>query len=727
MVPSSKRNTTSRRRFLAGAAGGGLVLGLGFGSPLRAWVLNEGEGELPADFRPNAFLKIAADGAVTVIGKHEEMGQGIYTGLAIAICEELEVDVGAVRLEPAPAGKEYDNPEFGLQLTGGSTSTRTSFDQMRQAGAIARTMLIAAAARRWGVSASECKAVDGAVFHADSKKRLGYGDLVEGAAREAVPTNVALKSRGEFTRIGKPTHRIDSPDKTRGRTLYSLDKRTAGMLTAMVCRPPEFGGSLVSFDEAALRRMPGVLWAGAVPSGLAIVAEGFWSAERARHAAKVEWAPGPSGKDMDTERLRRLYTEMASRPGLVAQERGKVDEALGEAEQHLDAFYEVPFEAHAPMEPLSCMVELLDGGGARLVTGSQMLGADHPAVAKRLGVGLDKVEIENSYLGGGFGRRANPASDFVLEAVEVALAARSLGRPIKTVWTREDDLRGGWYRPLYVNHVSVGLKDGKISGWRHRVVGQSIAHGTTFEEEAVKDGVDHLSVEGAEDLPYGIPDVRVELHTVQLPVPIQWWRSVGHSNTAYPKEAMLDECAHALKRDPFDLRRELLKDHPRLLRVLETAAEKAGWETRKLDPGVGRGIAVHESFKGFAAHVVEASVVDGRPRIHRVVVAIDCGPVVNPDQVVAQMQGAAIFALSASIGAHISFKDGRVEQSNFDTFQILRMFDSPEVEVHIVDSDDAMGGIGEVGVPGLAPATCEALFQATGKRIRRLPIGDQLA
>ncbi|HKX46951.1 MAG TPA: molybdopterin cofactor-binding domain-containing protein, partial [Planctomycetota bacterium] len=458
-----------------------------------------------------------------------------------------------------------------------------------------------------------------------------------------------------------------------------------------------------------------------VPSGVAVVADGFWAALQGRLALEVEWDAGPNAQ-LDSRRLRTELTRMAESPGLVVRDDGDFEAALEGADQVLEAVYEVPFLAHAPMEPLSCMVELREGGGAHVVTGSQFLGIDHPHAAAALGVDPSQVTFENSYLGGGFGRRANPAADFTVEAIHVALAAKDLGAPVKTVWTREDDLRGGWYRPLWVNGVKAAVKDGQLVAWRHRIVGQSIAAGTAFEGAMVTDGVDHTSVEGAYDMPHGVPNLRVELSTVNLGVPVQWWRSVGHSNTAFAKECFLDECAHAVGKDGYAFRRELLAGHERLLAVLDRAAEASGWSD-PLPAGVGRGIAVHESFKGFAAHVVEASVVDGRAKVHRVVVAIDCGLVVNPDQVRSQMQGAAIFALS-SVDSAITLTNGRVDQSNFHDYPIVRMDEAPPVEVHLVDTGGEMGGIGEVGVPGVAPALCAALFQACGRRIRRLPIGD---
>lgn len=724
MTSIPREGGRTRREFLANTlfAGGGLVLGLTFGDKLQAQVLTP---ETAADFAPNAFLRIATDGAITVVAKHDEMGQGIHTGLAMTICEELEVDVDKVTVVPAPADPAYAHSGFGVQVTGGSTSTWTSFTQMRQAGAVARQMLVAAAAARWGVEADECVADNGTVRKQDGSASATYGELAADAARLPVPADVPLKPEAEFTRIGVSTRRVDSAAKVHGTARFSLDQTAPGMLIAMVERSPYFGGTVRGFDGADAERIPGVKAVVQVPSGVAVVADSFWTALKARRALKIDWDAGP-GAAVDTDRLRVEYTAKSKTEGLPARNDGDVAGGLAAAERRLEATYEVPFQAHAPMEPLNVMVTLRDDGGADIVTGSQMLGGDHPATAARLGVDPSKVRFQNSFLGGGFGRRANPQSDFTLEAVEVALACKSLGAPIKTVWTREDDLRGGWYRPMFVNGMAAGLRDGDISAWRHRIVGQSILAGTAFEAMLVQDGIDGTSVEGAADMPYEIPNLGVELHTVPLPVPVQWWRSVGHSNTAFAKECFLDECADALGKDPFELRRTLLRSHPRLLKVLETAAEKAGWGSPTAD-GVGRGIAVHESFKGFAAHVAEVSVEDGMPQVHRIVCAIDCGLVINPDQVVSQLQGAANFALSSVLEGQISIKDGRVVESNFHDFRVVRMHQAPAVEVHLVHSGEEMGGIGEVGVPSIAPAVCNAIFAACGKRIRRLPVGVQLA
>ncbi|MEL6904512.1 MAG: xanthine dehydrogenase family protein molybdopterin-binding subunit [Planctomycetota bacterium] len=715
-APNTPTRTTRRGFLKAGAsAGGGLLVAFSLGRTLSA------RPAASAAFEPNAFLRITADGAIRFYAKHDEMGQGIHTGLAIAVAEELEVDVSEIEVLPAPASPAFANLAFGVQGTGGSTSTWSSFDQMRLAGATARAMLIAAAAARWGVNPVECSARNGTVRSPDGSRSATYGVLAEDAALVIVPEDVALKERADFTRIGRPTPRVDSPAKVRGEALFSYDQRRPGMLTAMVERAPTFGGRVESFDGSAAEAVPGVVRVVQVPSGVAVIATGFWAANKGREALQVAWNEGP-GAHVDTASMRREFTKLAQRSGLVVRSDGDAASAFEGADQVLEALYEVPYMAHAPMEPLSCMVELKPDGGAHIVTGSQFLGVDHGAAAAVLGVEPERITFENSYLGGGFGRRASPVADFTVEAIQVAQAAPDLEAPIKTVWTREDDLKGGWYRPMWMNGMRAALKDGELVGWHHRIVGQSIATGTAFEGAMVRNGVDSTSVEGAADMPHGVPNLQVELTTTNNGVPVQWWRSVGHSNTAVAKECFLDECATALGKDGYAFRRDLLGGHPRLLAVLDRAAAESGWGT-PLPPGVGRGISVHESFKGFSAHVVEASVVDGRPKVHRVVCAIDCGLVVNPDQVKAQMQGAAIFALSSGM-AEITLTRGRVDQSNFDDFPLMRMHESPDVEVHLVDTGGEMGGIGEVGVPGVLPALCAALFEVTGERVRRFPFGD---
>ncbi len=733
---STSTQVDDRRHFMVRSlqASGGLMLGFALSDPLRA--MDAGARPVdavkgtqpPVAFAPNAFLRIEEDGVITLLAKHDEMGQGIHTGLAIAVCEELEVDVADIRVESAPGDPSFAHTQFRMQITGGSSSTYSSLEQMQNAGAVAREMLIAAAAQRWGVQPNACEARNGKVHRKQGDVSLSYGALAADAAKVQVPGKIALKERAQYTRIGKATARVDSPSKVRGTAMFGLDKTAPGMLTAMVVRSPYFGNKVRSFDAKATERVPGVRAVVEVPSGVAVIADGYWAAFKGRDVLKIAWTRDGLGATLDTDQLRKEFTAKSDVEGLPADSVGDADQALraAKADDVLEAIYEVPYQAHAPMEPLNCMVTLKPDGGAKIVTGSQMIGGDMPAVAMRLKVDPGKIEFENSMLGGGFGRRANPASDFVLEAVEVALAGRALNAPIKTVWTREDDIRGGWYRPMWINRMHAVFKDGKVTAWRHRLIGQSIAAGTVMEPMMVQNGVDVTSVEGAAELPYAVAEQKVELQSPELPVPVQWWRSVGHSNTAFAKESFIDECAERLGKDAYEYRRELLAEHPRLQRVLHAAAKHSEWSST-LPKGMGRGIAVHESFKGFAAHVVEASVENGQPRIHRIVCAIDCGLVVNPDQVKAQLEGGAIFALSATLHGEITFKDGKVQQGNFDDFPIMRMHEAPMIEVHIVDSDDPMGGIGEVGVPGVASAVCSALAQASGRRIRKLPVKDQLA
>lgn len=714
--------SVSRRDLLRGAAvaGGGLLIGFQMGgNKLEAAAARAQTGG--ASFAPNAFLRIGSDGTVTIISKNDEMGQGIHTSTAQTIAEELEADFSKIRVVPAPASPEYNNLAFGMQGTGGSSSTWANFTQLREAGAAARMVLVAAAAARLGVDAASCRAELGKVHHAASGKSFGYGELVEEAAKLPVPKEVKLKEKKDFKLIGKPIKRVDSAAKVKGQAKFSFDAQLPGMAIAQVVRPPSFGGKVKTWNGEKAKAMPGVLWVGEIPQGVAIVAEGYWQARQARQAIEADWDAGEGGA-LDTEKLRAEYRQIAQRAGAVARKDGDADAALAASSRKIVADYEVPFLAHAPMEPLSCMVHFT-ADGAEIYTGSQFLGPDTMTAAAVLGIDAAKIRFHNHLLGGAFGRRAGPQSDFLVLALQVAKAAKALGRPIKTVWSREDDLRGGFYRPMWQNRFEGALDEGgKIAAWKHRIVGQSIIAGTPFESAMVKDGVDQTSVEGASTLAYAIPNLQVELHTVKSPIPTLWWRSVGHSNTGYATEAFFDEMARLAGRDPYRLRRSLLQQHPRHLRVLDLAAEKAGWDTPK-KPGAGRGIAVHESFKSFVAHVAEVSLdAEGQPRVDRVVCAIDCGPVVNPDIVAAQMEGAVNFALSAVLYGEIQIKDGRVVNSNFHNYPLLRIHETPKIEVHIVDSTDEMGGVGEPGVPTVAAAVANAILDLTGKPVRKLPI-----
>ncbi len=705
-----------RREFIrTGAAiGGGLLIGL------YAPLSNETGSVLAAaekDVALNAFVRIGADESVTVIAAHSEMGQGVYTSLPMLLNEELQADWSKIRVEAAPVDKVYNHPVFGMQMTGGSTTSPAEWERYRKMGATARVMLVDAAATKWGVEASSCKVERGYVVHAGTNKRASYGSLANAAAQLTPPVNVPLKNPKDFTLVGKPTRRLDTPSKVNGTAQFGLDVSIPGMLTAVVARPPVFGGKVAKLDASEALKVPGVKSVQQVPSGVAVVAERFWPAKLGREKLMIEWDLGPNA-GLSTEKMLRDFAETAHKPGAIAKKTGDPEAALKTAAKTLIAEYDVPYLAHAMMEPLNCVVDLR-ADSCEIWTGTQFETVDRASAAQVAGLPPEKVQLHTALLGGGFGRRANPNSDFVVEAVHVAKAAKA---PVKVVWTREDDLRGGWYRPMWHDRFTAGLDaSGDPVAWTHTIVGQSIMQGTLFEGFAVKDGIDSTSVEGAADVLYGFPNLQVDLHTPKIGVPVQWWRSVGHSHTGFSVEAFFDEVAHAGGKDPYELRRKLLAKQPRMKAVLELAAQKANWGS-KLPAGVGRGIATHFSFDSYVAQVVEASVEKGAVKVHRVVCAVDCGLVINPDTVRAQMEGGIIFGLTAALKTEITLKDGRVEQGNFHDYQMLRIFESPEIEVHIVPSGENPTGVGEPGVPPVAPALANAIFAVTGKRVRRLPI-----
>jgi isoquinoline 1-oxidoreductase beta subunit len=702
----------SRRGFLrTGAlAGGGLVLGV--------YLPQLAADEKATTFAPNAFVRVGADESVTVIANHSEMGQGIYTGLAMIVAEELDADWSKVRVEAAPVDPAYNHALFGIQVTGGSTSTWTEWERLRKAGAAARAMLIAAAAETWKVDAAACRAENGEVVHADSKQRLSYGRLVEKAARRTPPKAVTLKDPKDFKLIGKPTKRLDTPEKVNGTGVFGLDVKLPNMLVACVARPPVFGGKVKTFNAEKAKAVPGVRHVVEIERGVAVVADGFWPAKRGREVLEVAWDEGPLAT-LDSKAQREQYADLAKQDGAVARKEGDVAAALGKAAKTFDAVYSLPYLAHAPMEPLNCLADVR-ADGCDVWTGTQFQTVDRASAAKDAGMKPEQVRVHTTLLGGGFGRRAAPDSHFVREAVQISKAVKA---PVKVVWTREDDIRGGYYRPSSYHSLSAGLDaGGNPSAWRHRIVCQSFIAGTPFEDAVIKGGVDDTSVEGAKDIPYDIPNLLVDWKQVRGGVPTLWWRSVGHTHNAFVVETFLDELAHAAGKDSFEYRRALLRKQGRHKRVLEMVAEKAGWE-KPPPEGRGRGIAVHESFGSFVAQVAEVSVSrEGRVKVHRVVCAIDCGPVVNPDSIRAQMESGIAFGLSAALFGEITFEKGRVKQRNFHDYPVLRMNEMPAVETYIVPSTDKMGGVGEVGVPPIAPAVANALFAVTGKRIRRLPI-----
>lgn len=703
----------NRRDFLmfGVAIGGGLVLACH--GPLPVPVR---KAERPAPFAPNAFLRVGDDGSVTVIVNKSEMGQGVYTALPMIVAEELDCDWQNVRVEAAPVAPIYNHTLFGTQVTGGSTSVRTEWERLALAGATAREMLRLAAARTWESDPADCLTQKGQVVHPDGR-RLAYGDLVGMAAKLDVPTRVELKDPARYRLIGHPVHRLDSAAKVNGRAIFGIDVQLPDMLVAVIARPPVFGATLQAFDDAKALAVEGVQAVVAVSAGVAVVADGFWPALKGREALEISWDEG-QGAILSTEDLRRQYARFSRIPGYTAHREGDAETALARAARTLKADYEVPFLAHAPMEPLNCCVDWRTDG-CDIHTGTQMQTTDRDAAARVAGLLPEQVRVHTTFLGGGFGRRGNPASDFVIEAVEVA---KAVGRSVKVIRTREDDMRAGYYRPFYYHRIAAGLDDAdRVSAWLHTIVGQSIIAGTAFEG-MIENGIDKTSVEGAADTPYAFPNILVDLHSPELPIPVQWWRSVGHSHTAFVVESFLDEVAHATGQDPVVLRRSLLAQHPRHLGVLELAADKAGWGN-PMPAGQGRGVAVHASYGSYVAQVAEVSVnADGKVRVQRVVCAVDCGRIVNPDTIAAQMESGIVFGLTAALHGAITIKNGRVEQGNFDTYPLLQIDAMPRVEVYIVPSSDPPGGVGEPGVPPIAPAVANAVFAATGSRVRSLPL-----
>ena len=703
-----------RREFLkfSLAAGGGLLISfylpeLSLGQPSAGKQI----------FSPNAFLRIGTDDIVTVILGKSEMGEGVYTSLSRLVAEELEADWSKIRVESAPVDAAYNHPVFGMQMTGGSTSVKSEWERLRKAGATARVMLIAAAAQKWNVGAQNCRAEDGYVIHPSSNRRLSFGALADSAAAIAPPADVPLKDPSQFKLIGKSIRRLDTPSKVNGSAQFGIDAKVPGMLTAVIARPPVFGAKPGRIDERNAKQIAGVKAVVPVQAGVAVVADGFWPAKLGRDALQIEWDEGQNAT-ISTANLREQYAALAKTPGAVARKDGDAAQALQSAAKQLTAEYEVPYLAHSMMEPLNCLVDLR-ADRCEIWTGTQFQTVDRANAAKVAGLKPEQVQLHTTLLGGGFGRRANPISDFVVEAVEVAKAVRA---PVKVVWTREDDIRGGWYRPMAYDRLTAGLDaSGNPLAWSQTIVSQSIMAGTMFEP-FIKNGVDGSSVEGAIEMAYAIPNVLVDLHTTKVGVPVLWWRSVGNSHTAFVVESFMDELAHAAGKDPYEFRRALLTKQPRHLGVLELAASKANWGA-PLPKGHGRGIALHFSFDTYVAEVAEVSINDqGAVRVHRVVAAVDCGRVVNPDGVAAQIEGGIIFALSAALRGELTLDRGRVQQSNFHDYQMLRINEAPEIEVHIVPSTEHPTGAGEPGVPPAAPAVTNAIFAATGKRVRRLPI-----
>ncbi|MDR3749005.1 MAG: xanthine dehydrogenase family protein molybdopterin-binding subunit, partial [Acidobacteriota bacterium] len=670
-------------------------------------------------FAPNAWIRIATDDTVTLVIDKSEMGQGVTTSLSMLIAEELECDWKKIRTEFAPAAKEYANPVFGMQGTGGSTSMRGMWTPLRKAGAQAREMLIAAAAEKWGVDKTLCRAEDSQVIHTRTKQRLSYGSLAEEAGKLPVPSDVKLKDPKQFRIVGKAMKRLDSAAKTCGRAEFGIDVRQPEMLHAVVARCPVTGGKVASFNADKAKAVRGVKRVVQISSGVAVVADNTWSAMQGRDALEIKWEEGPNASLTSTA-IRKILEEGANKPGgAVARKEGDVTAGFASAAKKVEAVYEAPFLAHATMEPMNCAAHVR-ASRCDIWAPTQFQSVNQMTAAKIAGLKPEQVNIRTTYLGGGFGRRAE--QDFVIEAVEISQTA---GVPVQVTWSREDDMQHDFYRPASYSRFEAGLDaEGWPVAWSNRIACPSIM--SRFFPGSVKNGLDGSSVEGAAELPYAIPNILVDYQLTETGVPVGFWRSVGNSQNGFFSECFVDELAATNAKDPYEFRRHLLQKAPRHLGALELAATKAGWGEAP-PAGRYRGIAVLSSFGSYVAEVAEVSVdkKDGQVRVHRVVCAVDCGRTVNPLTIEAQMQSAIVFGLTAALKGAITINKGRVEQGNFDDYQMLRMAEMPKIEVHIVASDQPSGGIGEPGTPPIAPAVCNAIFAATKKRIRRLPIRSE--
>lgn len=710
---------TDRRTFLKlmGTAGAGLTLGISLPTTALATAQATVESSV---FEPNAFVRITPDNQVIIRMKHLEMGQGTYTGLATILADELDAAWEQVVPEAAPAdANRYKNLAFGVQGTGGSTAIANSYMQLRQAGAAAKQMLIGAAAKEWGVPASDITITQGEVKGPNNQSAT-LGALANLAAKQPVPKpeSLTLKTPDQFIYIGQSMPRVDK-GKSDGTATFTIDIKQPNMLTAVIAHTPRFGGKVKTVDDSKARAIKGVIDVLTIPSGVAVLAKDFWTAKQGRDALNIEWdntaAVSHSSADID-EALQTLLEQ----EGAIAKQNGDPATAFAEAESTLTATYDFPYLAHATMEPMNC-VALVKEGSCELWYGAQLQTLDQAMAAGVLGIPPEKVTINTLIAGGSFGRRANPRSDYVLDAVHIAKAKPNT--PIKVQWTREDDTRAGYFRPAYKHAVKVAIdKDGLPTAWQQRIVGPSIVTGTPFEPYLVKNGVDNTSVEGASTLPYAIPNLLVDTHNADLGIPVLWWRAVGHTHTAYSTETFLDVVGAATKQDPVALRQKLLKDHPRHLGVLNLVAEKAEWG-KTLPKNWSRGVSVHESFQSYVAQIAEVSMQDnGAFTVERIICAVDCGLPINPDNIIAQIEGGIGYGLSAALMSEITINKGAVAQSNFHDYQVLRMDKMPTIEVHIVPSTEAPTGIGEPGTPPVAAAIANAIYAATGKMHYRLPM-----
>jgi isoquinoline 1-oxidoreductase beta subunit len=701
----------SRRGFLkaGAAAGGGLLLSLSL-------PFGNGEANAADDFVPNAFIRIDRNGQIFLTMPYVEMGQGTYTSIPMLIAEELEVDLKQVQPEHAPPNEKlYANPLLGVQATGNSNAVRGAWQPLREAGATARTMLVSAAAKRWNVDPSSCRAQSGEVLHPPTGRRLKYGELAADAASVPVPTNVALKRPEDFKLIGTRAKRLDTPAKVNGTAVYGIDVRPPGVKFATLAQSPAFGGRVKRVDDTAARAVKGVRQIVQLDDAVAVVADHMGAAKKGLAALKIEWDDGPHAK-LNMDNIAQQLATATLSAGAVAKNIGDAEKAMAAAVTKVEAIYQVPFLAHATLEPMNCTAHVRKDG-CEIWVGSQALARAQAGAAKTLGLPLDKVVVHNHLIGGGFGRRLDV--DGVIRAVEIA---KQVDGPVKVVWTREEDIQHDMYRPYWFDRISAALgENGKPTAWHNRFAGSSVI--ARWLPPGFKDGLDPDSTEGAIDLVYDLPNFHVEFVRAEPPgIPTAFWRSVGPSHNVFVTESFMDELAAAAKQDAVAYRRALLDKSPRAKAVLELAAQKAGWG-QPLPERVGRGVSVQFVFATYLAVVAEVEVsTAGNVRVRRVVCAVDCGTAVNPDTVQAQIQSATVFGITAALYGEITLKDGRVEQTNFDSYQMLRIDEAPAIEVHIVQSTEPPGGMGEAGTSAIVPAVTNAIFAATGKRLRKLPV-----
>jgi len=713
--PSAVSHNFSRRNFLvtSAALGGGLVLGLNL-------PFGRSEAASSDNFTPNAFIRIGNDGQVVLTMPYVEMGQGTYTSIPMLIAEELEVSLKQVRLEHAPPNEKlYANPLLGVQATGNSNAMRGGGKPLREAGATARTMLVSAAAKRWGVDPKTCRAEDGEVIHDPTKQRLNYGVLAGEAATMPIPTNVALKSPAEFKLIGTPVRRLDAPAKVNGTAVYGIDVRPRGVKIATLAQSPVFGGRVRSVDDTAAKTIKGVRQVVRLDDAVAVVADHMGAAKKGLAALRIEWDEGPHAK-LATDAIASDLEQATLGTGAVAQNIGDADKAMADAATKVEAIYQVPFLAHATMEPMNCTVDLRKDE-CEIWIGNQALARVQAMAAKAADLPPEKVIVHNHLIGGGFGRRLE--ADGAIRAVEIA---RQVEGPVKVVWTREEDIQHDMYRPYWLDRISAGLDQrGRPVAWKNRFAGSSVV--ARWLPPGFKDGLDPDSTEGAIDLVYDLPNFHVEFVRAEPPgIPTAFWRSVGPSHNVFVTESFMDEMAAAAKQDPVAYRRALLDKSPRARAVLDLAAEKAGWG-QALPKGSGRGVSLQFVFGSYMAQVAEVEVSkEGTVRVRRVICAIDCGTVVNPNTVQAQIQSGIIFGATAALYGEITLKNGRVEQTNFESYQMIRMNEAPSIEVYVVKSSEPPGGMGETGTSAIVPAIANAIYAATGKRLRKMPVDSNI-